>query len=262
MKIVLSRWFIISFLLLLLAHNYEGLADNNDLLATDVLSILTDKCFDTVHLPGWWSYVWCFRDEVRQIHYDQSIIETNNLIGKFMEQESSLHKEIYRRNISDCQSASGQPLIRRTEVAISCCRDSVHSSDMYHKFEPKVEFGTYIESVTERLPCMYSMLVCSDLVCPPVMVSISTAGGVSTPVDIGHYRRLNKDAEEDLLIEDTEDAAPDFVEFIVDQINHVSDVGSNPFLSKVEQSAHLDRVRAMFHHGYDMYMQHAQPEVT
>ena len=243
------------FCLVLLISERDGSPD-------DVLAPLKSKCFDTSHVPGWWSYIWCFRDSVEQLHYDSSrdVIEANKLIGNYIGEESQSQKEVYRRKIADCQSAPGTYVPRRADVTISCCRDEKWSA-MHDRFRENSVFGTFIESVTEPSPCVYMLRVCSDLICStisnPRVLAETTSRLLKT-------RGCDKSLDDEDERDDT--SAPSqhgFVDFIVDQIDYISDKGSikgDAYLSEASQLLQLDRVRNIFIHGYDMYMEHAQPQ--
>ena len=259
MSLVRSYAFALFLILLLSLHN--GIPDSCESDSIDQLSRLENRCFDTAHISNWWSYIWCYRHEIRQVHYDESrqIVETNNLLGSYILDESRALKEIHRRNISDCDSVDGAPTKRHASVEISCCRDEKWSA-MHDRFRSIAELGTFIESVTEPTQCSYLLKVCSDLVCAPLNTAKKLAECASNLTFLGDNEQINDSFEL---------AGPDFVDFLVDQITHItigketsSSSASITYMSKGMQSAHLDRVRKMFNHGYDMYMLHAQPEVN
>lgn len=261
MIVAKSNTFLLFLLLFLPQHKeISGSCESN---STDQLSRLENKCFDTTHIPGWWSYIWCFRDNITQVHYDESrqVIETNNLIGSYVLDESRLLEHVYRRNTSECQSTLGSSIKRQANVVISCCRDDKWSA-MHDRFRAIAELATFVESVTEPTQCTYLLKVCSDLVCPP-----------NNPIECASsflFRGDNdKISDESKNSHSFELAGPDFLDFLADQVVHVhlhDDVkissSSSAYMTKGMQAAHLNRVREMFYHGYDMYMLHAQPEVS
>lgn len=218
---------------LLLIHNYDGLSADNDEYG-ELLSVLSNKCFDTGHIPSWFTYVWCFQANIREISTDHSQvpIERIDLIGSFILKESDSLNEVYSHNSSDCRSDTGEYLSRRGKVSISCC-SGIHAD--YDRLKSNSELGTFIESVEFPSACRYYIKVCSDLIC--------TGDG-------------NNHMPE--YVDSTPD--PEFVNFIMDQMNDVGDPETKTFMTESEQLEHLERVRAMFHYGYDMYMEHAQPE--
>lgn len=265
MSLVRSYAFALFLILLLSLHN--GIPDSCESDSIDQLSRLENRCFDTTHISNWWSYIWCFRQEIRQVHYDEShqIVETNKLLGSYILEESRALKEVYRRNISDCDSADGTLTKRHAIVEISCCRDEKWSA-MHDRFRSIAELGTFIESVTEPTQCSYLLKVCSELVCAPTNKAKKLVECASNLI----FRGDNEQISDKFSNSDSfELAGPDFVDFLVDQITHIQfdkDIdGSSAisaYMSKAIQAAHLDRVRKMFNHGYDMYMLHAQPEVN
>ena len=250
-KLKLSYFFIIGVIVFSFIERHHGLSEEIDPKNTDLLSSLKNKCFDTAHIPSWWSYVWCFRDDIRQMHVDESqkVVQSYHFIGKFVPSESHLQKQIYRHNISDCQSISGLSLLRYADVVISCCRDENWSS-MHERFESIAGLGTFIESVTEASECEYHLKVCSDLVCPKLKQKSSRMRGARGDQITSRNSGLRHDS-----------LAFGFSNFLKDQIHRSRNIHSDVFISEADQSSKLDRVRQMFYHGYDMYMEHAQPEV-
>ena len=131
-------------------------------------------CLDTSLSPdAWWQYQWCSGTvylrfitlltssiltnfpsllffvagkHVRQLHYDWdlNLIQSNNLIGNFIKEESTMYHEVYRRAIADCELEDGQLLRRSAQVFITCC-------------PPIPDVGlNYIKSVSEDTPCKSS----------------------------------------------------------------------------------------------------------
>ena len=262
--------------------------DSENVLSLDgVLSPLRNRCFDTTHIPSWWSYVWCFKNDVRQVHYDDShTVETSNLIGSYVKQESSLLKEVYRSNVSDCQTETGISILRRADVIISCCREERWSA-MHDRLDEGAVLGTFVERAEEPSKCVYILNVCSDLLCtdnsrPAGLdenqhsTSISSSGLNrhdsinSEPITSirdreGEHNRepttSSREASRD-PVDTLERSAPHFIDFLVDQISRIGESPSDgAHLTRSAQLGQLERVREMFSHGYDMYMKHAQPEV-
>jgi len=48
-----------------------------------VLRVLEGKCVDNLESPDWWTYVWCFGKQIKQVHYDFKVkqLKAANLIG-------------------------------------------------------------------------------------------------------------------------------------------------------------------------------------
>jgi hypothetical protein len=225
--------FFFFILALLLIRNYDGLPSDNDEYS-ELLSVLNNKCFDTGHIPSWLTYVWCFRANIREIYVDHNLepIERIDLIGSFISKESDALNEVYSHNSSDCRSDTGEYLSRRGEVSISCC-SGIHAD--YDNLKSNSELGTFIESVEFPSACRYNIKVCSDLICTGNDSDDLSEHGDSTP-------------------------DPEFIHFILDQMNDIGNSETKTFMTKSEQLEHLERVRRMFHYGYDMYMEHAQPQ--
>ena len=227
-----------------------GSSNNYVVENTDLLSPLQNKCFDTAHLSSWWSYVWCFRHEIWQRHREdnQNIIESHNFIGNFIPNESHMYREVYKHNTSNCLSASGLSVLRHAKVMITCCRGKSWSV-MHDRFESVADLGTFIESVTEVNLCEYHLKVCSDLICPP-------HGDQTDFVRTAFFGENNKFEAK------YPSSLGGFSDFVMEEVSSTLRSGGPAYFAIDEQSTNLDRVRKMFHYGYDMYMQHAQPEVT
>ena len=249
-----NRQIIVRFLavisLIVLFERNDSLAEVYSREKPDPLSPLANKCFDTSHLKSWWSYVWCFRDDVRQMHFDENrdVIESYNFIGKYVPHESLPYREVFRHNTSDCQSLSGLFVLRHANVIISCCRNENWSA-MHDRFESISELGTFIESVSENAECEYNIRVCSDLLCPTLDIRRAAESD---------QNRFPSEREDNYEHYDT---APGFEEFLAEQNDHSIRHPGDAYVTEIVQSTKLDRVREMFYHGYDMYMANAQPEV-
>jgi Glucosidase II beta subunit-like protein len=249
LRINLSSAFLSTILLTAFVLCHTGSSKNYVTENIDPLSPLQNKCFDTAHLPSWWSYIWCFRREIWQRHRDDSknIIDSHNFIGKFVPNESHMYNEVYKHNTSNCLSASGLSVLRHAKVMISCCRGKSWSV-MHDRFESVADLGTFIESVTEVNLCEYHLKVCSDLVC-------AADRDQSDLVHRDHLRVTNKfDAKYPSSLKG-------FSDFVMEEVSSSQRSGGAGYVAINEQSSNLERVRNMFHYGYDMYMQFAQPEV-
>ena len=133
----------------------------------DLVSPLVDQCFNNIFMAEWWSYVWCFGDHVRQIHYNHHSqrIETENQIGNFVPDESGPRHHIYRSEEADCivDEKSGLLGTRYAEVTMECCEETGR-----HVPFPEVATeagGTVIAAVNEPVPCSYYLTVCSEKLC-------------------------------------------------------------------------------------------------
>ena len=146
---------------------------------------LTNKCFNNIFMSEWWSYVWCYRIGVRQVHFDphSKTIKQQNDLGLYSADESGADHQIFRGSKTDCLSEqTGEMLARYTEVTIECCsahqfaaagmgRDgelpaSASAGDSGGEDENETQ-GTFILNVVEPVPCSYYMTVCSIHACPP-----------------------------------------------------------------------------------------------
>ena len=255
MRLRSNHQFVVRFLavisLIVLFERHDSLAEVYSRERPDPLSPLADKCFDTSHLTSWWSYIWCFRDDVRQMHFDENrdVIESYHFIGKYVPHESLPYREVFRHNTSDCQSLSGLFVLRHADVIISCCRNENWSA-MHDRFESISELGTFIESVSENDECEYNIRVCSDLLCPALDIHRAAENDPnrSPSSRIDNYKHY--------------DTAPGFTDFLAEQNYHSIHHHADAYVTEADQSAKLDRVREMFYHSYDMYMTYGQPQVT
>ena len=224
---------------------------------------------------------------MRQLHYDWdlNLIESNNLIGNFIREESTVYHEVYRRAIADCELEDGQLLRRNAQVFVTCC-------------PPIPDFGlNYIKSVSEDTPCKskscmhtfslfplsflhlifvyfscvifsghYNLHICSHVACEDAALLVQKSIMESNNNDDPNNKLEDDEEEEDDDDDDTKllsktssvhSSSTSFNDFVLDQFNPVL-VRSLP--SDVDVLANLERVKAMFYHAYDSYVGLALPE--
>ena len=218
---------------------------------------------------------------MRQLHYDWdlNLIESNNLIGNFIRQESTAYHEVYRRAIADCELENGQLLRRNAQVFVACC-------------PPIPDSGlNYIKSVSEDTPCMsasflsvpvfslplifvysfvfsfsghYNLHVCSQAACEAAALAaqkLIVESSINNDDPIKQEDEDNDDDDNDAkILSKTSSVHPSstsFNDFVLDQFNPVL-VRSLP--TDVDVAANLERVKTMFYHAYDSYVHLALPE--
>lgn len=214
-------------------------ADNHlidDETIFDALRPLENKCLDSLYQPDWWSYIWCYRDGVRQVHFDhqEKEITTTHFLGEFSEDESSARHHIYRNSMADCIPDNGGLSTRYVETSIRCCDENTVSN--YRRFGKLYESNqrSFIESVTEPRQCAYYINICTELLCD------------EGKRDNGAY---------------TEEVGRDLLDERHPIIPSKRTQKQSTSVDSVTQEKLLERVSAMFIHGYDSYLQHAFPEV-
>ena len=104
---------------------------------------------------------------------------------------------------------------------------------------------TVIENVSEKLPCHYEIEVCSKLVCKDTRVE-----RLKSSPRRSKARKLTKE-EEDEHEEEVQDEHEEENEEEEEVNDHVP--------TREEQKDAQERVKAMFYHSYDAYMEHAFP---
>jgi hypothetical protein len=273
------------------------------------LDQLSGKCFDTAHIPQWWSYTWCYRKGIRQVHYNFQLkaVEAHNNIGDFVGKESQPFRHIYRTTAADCALENGEAHKRQAVVEIFCCEESVMVA---RRQLEKSAVSTFIERVEEPAPCNYVIRVCSDLACAPKRNATKQAPEIDNNLidiheqqgkTIGEERRAETPAatkrswhsswsrkssphKDDVSAQEAARHAKEtagkgkgrsggvapYSDFVSQQLREQQQErsltvhrprGSLP-LTEDEQRDSLERVRAMFVHAYDSYMDYAYPEVS
>lgn len=208
------------------------------------LAVLENRCLDSLYQPEWWSYIWCYKQNMSQVHFDHQIkaIVTSNNLGDFSEEESSATHHVYRNSVPDCALATGALVTRYVETMIQCCDQHVVAN--YQRLGKIYETNhrTFIASVVEPQQCSYYVTICSELLCKIEAEDSNT------------YRTPNQ-PEPDETIEDSANSAGR-------KSTRKSGQPQVQWVDEAAQSALLSRVRAMFIHGYDSYLQNAYPEVS
>ena len=232
------------------------------------LSLLEDKCYNTISLLEWWSYVWCYKKSVRQIHFNhaQKIVESENNLGEFISEESGVDHQIFRSAKADCvMENTGEILFRYVEVTLMCCEEedkkpkkpanpiSNHpppsSSSSPSPPNPlPLDLEALIVTVTEPVPCSYYLTVCTESLCRG---SSSDPGGGSATARVA----TSKDKENGDATEAMEDGSHSV------QRERPSKHSRTVAPSREQQQELLERVRFMFYHAYDNYMLNAFPDV-
>lgn len=134
------------------------------------LDILQGLCFDSFHQPEWWSFIWCYKSVIKQIHINPNtgIFEAENDLGSRLSPSSTPYSHMYESDLKQCSTGTGNSILvkRRTKIQIKCCDSTTiknyqhFANDMYNS-----KHKTFIEVVYEVSPCSYVFQVCSELVC-------------------------------------------------------------------------------------------------
>lgn len=124
---------------------------------------------------GWWSFSWCFRNEVRQYHAEPDGKRSADWsLGKFDDARSvdkplgsgSYHSHFFDGGQRCDETGAG----RATEVRFFCC-------------EPSGDMPASIQTIDEPELCTYNIDVCTLLVCPSsVLGSAGSAPTASGPL--------------------------------------------------------------------------------
>ncbi len=127
---------------------------------------LTNTCYNNIFLAEWWSYVWCHRTGVRQVHYNHQTqrVEVENNLGDYVAEESEVDHQIFRSIIPDCANPqTGVLQARYAEVSLECCEES--GRKVVHIEAADNAGGAVIASVSEPVACSYYLIVCSRVMC-------------------------------------------------------------------------------------------------
>ena len=211
----------------------------------EALAVLENKCLDSLYQPEWWSYIWCYKKNMSQVHFDHQlkVIVTSNNLGEFSEEESSATHHIHRSSVPDCALASGALATRYVETMIQCCDQHVVAN--YRRLGKIYEMNhrTFIASVVEPHQCSYYATICSDLLC-------------KLETEDSSFQQSQNHPEPEEAVERSRNSAGRRA------TRKQSGQQQLSWVDEATQSALLGRVRAMFIHGYDSYLQNAYPEVS
>ncbi len=193
------------------------------------LDALQKVCINSFHQPEWWSYILCYKDNIKQVHIhpETKNIEEEHEIGKYVAQLSSKLIHTYQSSTASCMS-SNKKVKRTMKVHFKCCDHATTATYKHSDTSTTLDhnYRTFIEVVYEPVPCSYVMQVCSDILCSSKKVLTSPG-----------KHQFN------------------FTTGEMDNIN------SESYVSPKHQLELRERVRNMFFHGYHSYMDHAFPEV-
>jgi hypothetical protein len=128
---------------------------------------LQGHCWDYTVKNEWWTYRWCYKSNVEQLHFPRRGREPSvqNSISQYINVEPHDSAEQYFiATTAECEMDDGDFFQRRANVSVSCCSKKQNSR---RQVRADVSIGTHIRSVEEYLSCHYKILVCSDLLCDP-----------------------------------------------------------------------------------------------
>jgi mannosidase alpha-like ER degradation enhancer 2 len=261
---------------------------------SSVVAPLAGQCFNNIFMAEWWSYVWCYGDSLRQIHFNHHSqrIESEHLVGTFIEEESGPTHHIYRSTEADCLNEKTNTYsVRYAEVAIECC---VETGKQVPFPEVAAEAGgTIIAAVKEPMPCSYYLTVCSEKICthqPQPIAATSTttkASSVSVPSTSSSSSSSTTARTGGAGGKGGPNATPMTFDAssILDHTQAKGKIGQQyqsgergssgrrggdvsvadstkdtlPIPNEIDQLHARERVREMFFHGYDNYIANAFP---
>ena len=235
--------------------------------------MLIGECLDYRPKNEWWSYQWCYKDNIEQHHYERHPIVPSviNDVGEYkgeIRTDQQSWSQTYQHAESDCQAeGSDDDLIRRTAtVNINCCLVDHSSTRKKRMKAADIKHGTFIERVEEASPCNYLLTVCSELTCTEEMKeSVRVQMQRNAPKDV-NYKAVKEPSQsktqkgklkEKANQEETWVSATTKPNF---QYSFTAE--NNKPVTREEQEELKNRVKEMFYHGYNSYMDNAYPEVT
>ena len=222
---------------------------------------------------------------------ETAIIEQSNVIGAYIPNESIYIREVFRSHERECViESTGDVLARSGKTEILCCAIETDEK-MHEKDQPLNNTDLYILFVHETAPCRYEMIVCYQKLCNiPNNENILTYNK--------HTHLQHESSTQHIYQMNTEDAITDFVtnnalpkeeeedvhqnknynqnEYEVKHIPSIqqyqyndnkerqktsSTSSSKSIYHDFDSKKYLERVRSMFTHAYDSYMEFAYPEV-
>ena len=237
--------------------------------------MLSGECLDYRPKSEWWAYQWCFKDKIEQHHYErhQIIPAAINAVGEFKGEtvtESDSVTQTYQHKLADCQIEGSEEKVRRTAtVNIYCCMVD-HSSPSNKKRLSKSDnkHGTFIEHVEETTPCNYLLKVCSELICTEEMkeniqkqMERNQQHTKQTNHQTGKGKSHSKAQKGNLQEKANPPPAEESILPTKPNFQYSFTAENNGPVSREEQKELKNRVKDMFYHGYNSYMDNAYPEV-
>jgi hypothetical protein len=244
------------------------------------VDVLLGECLDYRPKGEWWSYQWCYKDYVEQHHYDRHPISPAIVhpVGDYkgeLQLDSETWSQTHQHDEPDCEIEGSTDIVRRTAtVQINCCIvDHSNPSKKLRRNTGDVLHSTFIESVTESSPCNYLVTVCTELTCSEetkadiqkqiernpqqnaLYHNIQRAPSAQKKEKVKTRDRSRVQPKDKKPKEEGEmPSSPDF------KYSFTSE--NNKPVSKDEQEDLKNRVKEMFYHGYNSYMDNAFPAVS
>eukprot|EP01041_Mallomonas_annulata_P007883 gene7883-16139_t len=254
-----------------------------------VLKELNGVCLDFIRQGEWWAYKWCYKQALEQFHMNPETqkIEHVNLLGTYIESESSRNRQVFRSTTKDCLLEGSTLLLPRSAtVELFCCIDTNENGPTVTPPVSSPSQDTpdlYGLSVNEPKPCTYELVVCYKKLCSNEDLTeyqkqqsrrgtgtrSSTSSTSRQIPSLGlpaHTKGAQPAAKKRMPSQQspqTQDRKP-WTERGRPSEGEGEGLqregGRLPLLSPDGKLAALERVRAMFHHAYDSYMEFAYPE--
>lgn len=179
-------------------------------------------CTNTFHLNEWWTYEWCDKIHIRQVHFNSPlgfILQQFTLVYTSQKNENEINNveniQYFFDKSSVCAVLDGNINAYRTAVvSVICCINS--------------NIGTFISQVIEIEICKYNIQICSESEC----IRHSTSNSDDTTVSNDKNNKNLNYNEEELF-------------------HHQ--------MHTINTTYQLERVRNMFYHAFDNYLTHAYP---
>ena len=214
----------------------------------DQLQVLEGLCWDFRVKNEWWTYRWCYKKSVDQLHFhrrgsEPSIHNRISLYEPKMAPNSTVQH--FFADVADCVMEDGDFFKRMAKVTISCCLGN-KKLNQPRGARADVSHGTYIQRVHEYLTCHYNIDVCSDLLCDPAeLEAVAKDVNVEARTLPGnqHTREGHSDGDSrsDIKKQDkvdaTAEASPSSLE--------AESLFQGDVVTKEQQSRLRERVRAM-----------------
>ena len=232
------------------------------------LDVLLGECLDYRPRHEWWSYQWCYKDKIEQHHYERypTVPVVVNAVGTFQGEthtDSESWSQTYQHTVADCEVEESGEKIRRTATAhIKCCIVDWSSNNRKRRFKSDVKHDTFIELVEEISPCNYQLTVCSELTCSEEMKEkVRLQQERSKPRDIKYNVADEKSRKKQKVAVKTEMSPKSDTPTKKLEFQHSFTAEYNNHVTLSEQDELKNKVKEMFYHGYNSYMDNAFPQV-
>jgi hypothetical protein len=189
-----------------------------------------------------------------------------HIIGDY-KPELSLNQfhQFYEADLAECRPEAEEMLLRRTgEVFLKCCDGDSETLKLKRKAERK-QGSVFIDSVVETKPCHYVYSVCAQQACLVDQAELQDIS--SSDQSAVEEQHAEDETQSSISEEEDEEYEPPQQGPVEVEVKKETAERKQPSdqksaeISPSEQLELKEKVREMFYHGYNAYLNHAYPQV-